>query len=64
MAWAQKLAGIFYQFPKIAYKVAVKRPAAGQLMGEILCGQLKYSDVTDKAMQVLKKRLLPGFGRA
>jgi len=64
MAWAQKLAGIFYQFPQIAYKVAVKRPAAGQLMGEILCGQLKYSDVTDKAMQVLKKRLIPGFGRA
>lgn len=54
MALAQKLAAIFYQFTPIAYKVAVKRPIAGQLMGQILSGQLKYSDVTEQAVQMLK----------
>jgi flavin-dependent dehydrogenase len=63
MSLAQKLAGIFYQFPQVAYKVALKRPAAAQLMGQILCGQLRYSDVTEQVMQTLKKKLIPGFGR-
>lgn len=62
MLLASRLAGIFYQFPKIAYKVGVKRPYAAQTMGKILCGKLRYSDVTEEAMQRLKKRLIPGFG--
>jgi hypothetical protein len=32
------------------------------MMGRILVGDLKYRDVTEQAMQQLKKRLLPGFG--
>lgn len=62
MALAGKLAGMFYQFPQIAYKVAVKRPLSGQLMGRILAGELRYRDVTEWAIAQLKKRLLPGFG--
>ena len=62
MVLAQRLAGLFYQFPKIAYKVALKQPAAAQVMGKILCGELRYSDVTEQAMQVLKKSLIPGRG--
>jgi geranylgeranyl reductase family protein len=62
MALAANLAGIFYQFTQIAYKMAVKRPIAGQLMGRILVGELKYRDVTEQAIAQLKKRLLPGFG--
>jgi geranylgeranyl reductase family protein len=62
MALAGKLAGMFYQFPQIAYKVAVKRSISGQMMGRILAGELKYRDVTDWALDQLKKRLLPGFG--
>lgn len=63
MVLAQRLAGLFYQFTQIAYKVGVKRPAAGQIMGKILCGKLRYSDVVEQAMQRLKKSLIPGFGR-
>ncbi|MEM1370287.1 MAG: geranylgeranyl reductase family protein [Cyanobacteria bacterium P01_H01_bin.15] len=37
MVLANRLAGLFYQFPKIAYKVGVKRPAAAQIMRKILC---------------------------
>lgn len=61
MILAQRLAGLFYQFPQIAYKVGVKRPSAAQIMGQILCGELRYSDITDKAMSRLKKSLIPGM---
>jgi len=58
MAWAQKLAGAFYRFPGVGYKVGVRRPSAVQIMGKILCGQLRYGDVAGRAL----KRLVPGFG--
>ncbi|HLO85883.1 MAG TPA: geranylgeranyl reductase family protein [Nostocaceae cyanobacterium] len=58
MAWAQKLAGAFYRFPGIGYKVGVKRPSGAQLMSKVLCGELRYGDVAGRAL----KRLIPGFG--
>ena len=58
MAWAQKLAGAFYRFPGVGYKVGVKRPSGAQIMGKILCGELRYGDVAGRAL----KRLIPGFG--
>ncbi len=58
---AQRLAGLFYQFPKIAYKVGVKRPAAAQVMGKVLVGELGYRDITEQAMKKLKSSLLPGM---
>ncbi|MFO5493970.1 MAG: dehydrogenase, partial [Cuspidothrix sp.] len=58
MAWAQKIAGAFYRFPGIGYKVGVKRPSGAQIMGKILCGELRYGDVAGRAL----KRLIPGFG--
>jgi len=60
-ALASRLAGLFYQFPKIAYKVALKRPAAAKIMSKILCGESSYSEVTDKAIQAIKKNLIPGM---
>ena len=60
LAKADFLAGIFYKAPKIAYKVGVKRPAAGQLMGKILCGELSYSQIVERATQKLK--FIPGIG--
>jgi hypothetical protein len=38
-------------------KVGIKRPSGPQLMGKILCGQLRYGDVAGRAI----KRLTP-FG--
>ncbi|MGL5079504.1 MAG: geranylgeranyl reductase family protein [Waterburya sp.] len=60
LAKADFLAGLFFKAPKIAYKVGVKRPSAGQLMGKILCGELSYSQIADKATQKLK--FIPGIG--
>lgn len=60
LAKADFLAGLFFKAPKIAYKMGVKRPSAGQLMGKILCGELSYSQVAEKATQKLK--FIPGIG--
>ncbi|GAB1538734.1 geranylgeranyl reductase family protein [Scytonema sp. NUACC21] len=57
MSWAQKLAGLFYRFPNIGYKVGVKRPSSVRIMGKILCGELHYGDVAGRAI----KRLTAGF---
>ncbi|MEC4803195.1 MAG: geranylgeranyl reductase family protein [Jaaginema sp. PMC 1079.18] len=60
--WAQRLSGLFFKLPGVAYKVGVKRPTAAQIMSEILCGQTRYTDITEKAMDTLKRSFLPGFG--
>ncbi|MGB5712357.1 MAG: geranylgeranyl reductase family protein [Waterburya sp.] len=60
LAKADFLAGLFFKAPKIAYKMGVKRPAGGRVMGKILCGELSYSQVADKATQKLK--FIPGIG--
>jgi geranylgeranyl reductase family protein len=63
MKWAQRMAAAFYQFPKIGYKVGVKRPAATVIMAKILAGQLRYSDVAGKAIKKMSSGLIPGFGK-
>ncbi|PPS39998.1 geranylgeranyl reductase family protein [Chroococcidiopsis sp. TS-821] len=62
MAWAQKLAGVFYRVPGIGYKVGVKRPTATQRMGQILCGEMSYGDVAGRALKRLSGSLIPGMG--
>lgn len=41
MAWAQKLAGLFYRFPGVGYKVGVKRPSAPQIMYPLFLNKIK-----------------------
>ncbi len=60
LAKADFLAGLFFKAPKIAYKMGVKRPTAGKLMGKILCGELSYSQVAERATKKLK--FIPGIG--
>jgi geranylgeranyl reductase family protein len=57
MAWAQKIAGAFYRFPSLGYKVGIKSPSGATTMGKVLCGELRYSDVAGRAL----KRLIPGL---
>lgn len=63
LAKANNVAGLFYKFPKIAYKIGVKRPTAGQTIGKILCGELRYTDIAEKISKKLKGGFIPGFGR-
>ncbi|NER30278.1 MAG: hypothetical protein F6J89_22300 [Symploca sp. SIO1C4] len=57
MGYASKLTGTFFRFPGIGYKVGVKQPQATQIMLQIMCGELRYSEVVNRAL----KRLIP-FG--
>lgn len=63
MVWAKRLAEAFYRFPKIGYKIGVKRPAATQIMAQILCGEQRYGDVAGKAVKRLSTGFIPGMGR-
>ena len=62
MAWAQRLAGVFYRIPGVGYKVGVKRPSAIQIMGQILCGEMSYANVAGRALKRLSGSLVPGMG--
>jgi geranylgeranyl reductase family protein len=58
-AWASRLVQILYRFPGLSYKVAINKPIANQLMAQVLAGELRYSDIADKAIAKLSKTLLP-----
>ncbi len=60
MAWAQRLAGVFYRLPGIGYSVGIKRPGAVERMGEILCGKRRYGEVANRALKRLTGGLIQG----
>lgn len=60
MNWARKLAVSFYSFPKIGYQLGIKRPHASQIMQKILCGELRYSEVANRALKRLSGSFMPG----
>jgi geranylgeranyl reductase family protein len=55
MVWASRLAAAFYQFTGASYKAVVKLPKATQLMSQILCGEMRYADIANRAI----KKLMP-----
>ncbi|MGB0563997.1 MAG: geranylgeranyl reductase family protein [Spirulinaceae cyanobacterium] len=61
MAWAQRLATIFYSVPRLAYTVGVKQPLAVRLLSQILCGELEYVAIVDRATEAVKKKMF-SFG--
>jgi geranylgeranyl reductase family protein len=62
MVWAQRLASVFYRVPGVGYRLGVKKPAASRRMGQILCGEERYSAVANRAIQRLSQGLIPGLG--
>jgi geranylgeranyl reductase family protein len=63
MQWAQRIAGMFYRVPGLAYRVGLKRPAATKRLGQILTGEARYADLANKIMKRLSGSLIPGMGR-
>ncbi len=63
MAWAQKLAGVFYAVPAWGYKMGVKRPSALARLSKILVGEMRYGDVAVRALKRLGSGLIPGAGK-
>lgn len=55
MLWASRLAAAFYQFTGTAYRAGVKSQSATKLMGKVLCGEMRYADIANRAL----KKLMP-----
>ncbi|WP_353258387.1 NAD(P)/FAD-dependent oxidoreductase [Prochlorothrix hollandica] len=60
MVWASRIAGLFYRVTNFGYQIGVKRPSARARMGKILCGDLRYRDVSTRALKLLGSKLIPG----
>lgn len=58
MAWAKRIASVFYRVPGVGYRVGIKRPTATTRMGQIMCGQMHYSDVAGRALKRMTGGLL------
>jgi geranylgeranyl reductase family protein len=50
MVWARRLARLFYRMPAAAYRFVVQQPGAAHRMAQLLCGELRYSEVAHHAM--------------
>jgi len=53
MYWANIMARFFHIAPKFAYESVVCRPSASTYMGQIMNGQLSYSEAVRKAFMKL-----------
>ncbi len=51
MVWGQRIAEVFYRFPKIGYKLGVKRKTAPQRIAQILSGEMNYSDIAKRVIR-------------
>ena len=62
MRWASRLAGAFYRFTGLAYRLGIKKPSATKTMVGLLSGELEYSDIAERAIARLTGSLIPGRG--
>lgn len=60
MQWAQRIAGVFYRILKIGYQVGLKRPSATTRMGQVLAGEIQYSDIANRVIRRMTTGLIPG----
>ncbi len=51
MFWGKRIADVFYRFPKIGYKLGVKRKTAPQRIAQILSGKMNYSDIARRTIR-------------
>lgn len=58
MRWAQRIASIFYKAPGLSYRVCMKNPRGTAQMARVFAGELRYSDVAQRAMRRLTGGLL------
>ena len=51
MIWGKRIAEVFYRFPKIGYKLGIKRKTAPQRIAQILSGEMNYSDIAGRVIR-------------
>lgn len=50
MLWARWLAAVFFRLPSLSYRLGVKHPGSPARMAKLLCGELRYADVAQRAL--------------
>ncbi len=60
MQWAQRIASVFFRVPGIGYRVGIKRPTMTTRMGQLLAGEIQYSDIANRILKRLSTGLMPG----
>jgi geranylgeranyl reductase family protein len=60
MQWAQRIASVFFRVPGIGYRVGIKRPTMTARMGQLLAGEIQYSDIANRILKRLSTGLIPG----
>ncbi|MDB9527730.1 geranylgeranyl reductase family protein [Oscillatoria sp. CS-180] len=58
--WAQRIASVFFRVPGIGYRVGIKRPTMTTRMGQLLAGEIQYSDIANRVLKRLSTGFLPG----
>ncbi len=53
MAWGKRISQVFYRFPKVGYKLGVKRSTAPKRIAEILSGKISYEDIAKRVINRL-----------
>lgn len=54
---ALRLARFFYQWPAVCYRHGVKRPNATRTAARLICSDLRYDDVSGRALRRLREAL-------
>ncbi|MEO1093556.1 MAG: geranylgeranyl reductase family protein [Cyanobacteria bacterium J06638_28] len=60
MQWAQRIAQVFFRAQGIGYKVGIKRPTATKRMGQLLTGEIQYSDIANRVIKRMSTGFFPG----
>lgn len=60
MQWAQRIASVFFRVPGIGYRVGIKRPTMTKRMGQLLAGEIQYSDIANRVIKRLTTGFMPG----
>ncbi len=55
MKWAQRLSQVFYRFPRLSYDMAVSYHSRANLMTKVFSGNLCYSEVAQRGINLLTK---------
>ncbi len=53
MIWGKRIAQVFYRFPKVGYRLGIKRKTAPQRIAQILSGDMDYSDIAGRVIRRL-----------
>ena len=56
--WAQRIAQVFFRVPGVGYRVGIKRPSATTRMGQLLAGEIQYSDIANRVIKRLSTGLM------